>query len=105
MHDLREEANDEALVERFAKNWRTAGLPKHTQAALAFAERLTLTPSQMTQADVQTLRDHGYSDEEIHDITQIAAYFNYINRIADALGVPPEEDFMAPWPREDGRWA
>ena len=33
----------------------------------------------------------------------IAAYFNYINRIADALGVPPE-DFMETWPREEGRW-
>jgi len=58
----------------------------------------------MKQADVEALRRHGYSDEDIHDITQIAAYFNYINRIADALGVPPEEDFMDRWPREDGRW-
>ena len=55
----------------------------------------------MTQQDIRELRDQGYSDEEIHDITQIAAYFNYINRIADTLGVPPE-DFMTPWPREDG---
>ena len=104
MHDLREEAHDDALVDRFAQDWRSAGLPEHTQAALAFAEKLTLTPSQMTQADIQTLRNCGYSDEEIHDITQIAAFFNYINRIADALGVPPEEDFMDPWPRENGRW-
>ena len=57
----------------------------------------------MSQGDIQSLRRCGYSDEEIHDITQIAAYFNYINRIADALGVPPE-DFMEPWPREDGEW-
>ena len=54
----------------------------------------------MSQADIKALRQHGYTDEDIHDITQIAAYFNYINRIADALGVPPEEDLMAPWPRE-----
>lgn len=78
-------------------------MPEHTQTALAFAEKLTLTPSQMTQADVHALRRCGYSDEEIHDITQIAAYFNYINRMADALGVPPE-DFMEPWPRPDGNW-
>ena len=79
-------------------------MPEHTHTALAFAEKLTLTPHQMSQADIQALRRCGYSDEEIHDITQIAAYFNYINRIADALGVPPEEDFMQPWPREDGDW-
>ena len=103
MHDLREEANDDALVDRFAENWRAAGLPEHTRTALSFAEKLTLTPHQMTQADIQVLRRSDYSDEEIHDITQIAAYFNYINRIADALGVPPE-DFMKPWPRADGDW-
>ena len=103
MHDLREEAKDDALVERFAANWRTAGLPEYTQTALVFAEKLTLTPSHMTQTDIGQLRQSGYSDEDIHDITQIAAYFNYINRIADGLGVPPE-DFMEPWPRPDGNW-
>jgi uncharacterized peroxidase-related enzyme len=78
-------------------------LPDHTLAALVFAEKMTLTPNKMTQADVKALRGHGYSDEEIHDIAQIAAYFNYINRVSDALGVPPE-DFMTPWPRTDGEW-
>jgi len=57
----------------------------------------------MTQNDIRRLRSFGYTDEDIHDITQIAAYFNYINRIADALGVPPE-DFMSPWPRQNGEW-
>jgi len=90
-------------VDSFAKDWRSAGLPEDTLTALNFAEKLTLTPSQMSRADIQALRDCGYSDEEIHDITQIAAYFNYINRVADALGVPPE-DFMEPWPRAEGQW-
>lgn len=58
----------------------------------------------MTQADIQKLRHCGYPDEDIHDIVQIAAYFNYINRVADALGIPPEEEIMQAWPREDGAW-
>ena len=91
-------------MDRFARDWRTAGLPPPTLTALAFAEKLTLTPNQMSQGDIETLRSCGYSDEEIHDIVQIAAYFNYINRVADALGVPPEEDFMTFWAREDGAW-
>jgi uncharacterized peroxidase-related enzyme len=103
LHDLREEAKDDALVDRFATDWRTAGLPDYTYTALAFAEKLTLTPSLMSQEDIQQLRWLGYTDQEIHDIVQIAAYFNYINRVSDALGVPPEE-FMQPWPRADGLW-
>lgn len=91
------------MVDNFAKDWRTAELPQHTQAALALAEKLTLTPHQMRQEDIEQLRRCGYDDEEIHDIVQIAAYFNYINRVADAFGVPPE-DFMEAWPREDGWW-
>jgi alkylhydroperoxidase family enzyme len=58
----------------------------------------------MSQEDIKSLRQHGYTDEDIHDITQIVAYFNYLNRIADALGIPPEEELMDPWPREDGQW-
>ena len=90
MHDLRAEAHDDALVDRFARDWRTAGLLEATYTALALAEKLTLTPSQMTQADIQSLRCCGYTEEDIHDIVQIAAYFNYINRVADALGVGRE---------------
>lgn len=56
---------------------------------------MTRTPSQMSQQDIRDLRRSGFSDQDIHDIVQITAYFNYINRVADALGVPPE-DFMAP---------
>jgi alkylhydroperoxidase family enzyme len=46
----------------------------------------------MSERDVQELRDHGWSDPAIHDATQVIAYFNYINRIADGLGVDLETD-------------
>lgn len=45
----------------------------------------------MTQADSDTLRAEGWSDKDIHDATQVIAYFNYINRVADALGVEVDE--------------
>ena len=103
LHDLRAEVDDGELVDKLAADWRLADLPAHTRAALAFADKLTRTPDQMTQADVRGLRRVGFTDPDIHDIVQIAAYFNYINRVVAALGVPPE-DFMVPWPREDGGW-
>ncbi len=63
-----------------------------------FAEKLTLTPSAMARGDVELLRAHGFDDRAIHDATQVAAYFNYINRIADALEVDLEPE-MPPDPR------
>ena len=79
-----------------AADYRQAPLAPADHAMLAFAERLTRTPWDMGRADVEELRRHGFDDRNIHDITQIAAYFNYINRVADGLGVAPEP-FMRPW--------
>jgi len=50
----------------------------------------------MGPADVAGLRAAGLDDRAIHDATQVVAYFNYINRVADALGVEPES-FIRPW--------
>jgi alkylhydroperoxidase family enzyme len=44
----------------------------------------------MTRDDIATLRAAGFDDVAIHDLVQVIAYFNYINRIADALGTEPE---------------
>lgn len=62
------------------------------RALLAYAEKLTLEPSQCRRADVEALRAAGATDEEIHATVQVAAYFNYINRVADALGVDLEPE-------------
>ena len=51
---------------------------------------MTLAPSEMSWADVEGLRGQGFTDEAIHDAVQVVSYFNYINRVADALGVDPE---------------
>ena len=68
-----------------------------TDAALcAYAEKLTLEPQAMREADIQTLRAAGLDDAAIHDATQIIGFFNYINRVADGLGVEPET-FIRPW--------
>ena len=53
----------------------------------------------MGPADIEELRSHGLDDGAIHDATQVVAYFNYITRVADGLGVEPE-DFIRPWGTE-----
>jgi alkylhydroperoxidase family enzyme len=56
-----------------------------------YAERLTRTPAAMTAADIEGLRAVGLDERAINDAIQVVSYFNYINRIADGLGLPPEE--------------
>ena len=66
------------------------------RALCAYAEKLTLSPAAMNEADIDALRDAGLDDIAIHDATQVVGYFNYINRVADALGVE-RETFIRPW--------
>lgn len=56
-------------------------------AMLEYVEKLTLTPSAMTEADVHKLRDAGWSDRDILDIVQVCAYFNFRVRVVDGLGL------------------
>jgi uncharacterized peroxidase-related enzyme len=58
---------------------------------LDYARKLTRTPGAMEIADVQRLRDHGFGDRAIHDICAVTAYFAFVNRIADGLGVELED--------------
>lgn len=99
-HDLRVEVAQEpdadcwadldALVHQFVDDWTRCPLDARTTALLHFAEKLTRTPAAIGAGDVETLRGAGWNDRAIHDATQVIAYFNYINRIADGLGVEPE---------------
>ncbi len=57
---------------------------------LTYAEKLTLHPSAMTEDDVEALRDVGFNDRDILDICEVTAYYAYVNRIADGLGVSLE---------------
>ena len=54
---------------------------------LEFAEFLTLHPSNINQSHTQELRDFGWSDGDIIDIVHITALFNYLDRVADGLGI------------------
>jgi uncharacterized peroxidase-related enzyme len=62
------------------------------RALCDYAVKLTLAPGKVTAADIHRLRQLGLNDEQVVLATQVVSYFNYINRIADGLGVEPE-----PW--------
>jgi uncharacterized peroxidase-related enzyme len=86
----------DAFVHAVARDWRSAPLSVADRALCEFASKLTLRQYQMQPADLETLRHNGFDDRGIHDAVQVIAYFNYITRVADALGVE-REDFFQPW--------
>ena len=74
-------------------DYRAAGLTAADVAMLDFAVKLTREPSAMSRDDVEALRAHGFDDAAVHEVVQIAAMFNYYNRLADGLGIDPEPDW------------
>ena len=85
-------------MDRFAADWRTAGLDAPTEALLGFTEKLTREPARVGADDVADLKAHGFDDKAVSSCVQVVAYFNYINRIAEGLGVDLED-----WIDEVGR--
>ncbi|MFQ5704867.1 MAG: hypothetical protein ACE5HT_12705 [Gemmatimonadales bacterium] len=69
------------------------------RALCEFAAKLTHNQHDMGPDDLETLRGYGFDDTAIHDATQVIGYFNYITRVADGLGVEPE-DLLRPWGNE-----
>lgn len=66
------------------------GLSAREEALLDYADTLTLTPSAVRPDHIERLRDQGLDDRAIHDACAIVAYFAFVNRIADGLGVELE---------------
>jgi uncharacterized peroxidase-related enzyme len=63
------------------------------RALCDFAVCLTQAPAGVDAAAVQELREHGWDDVAIHDAIQVVAYFNYVNRVAEGVGIEPEPDW------------
>lgn len=81
--------NDDLLAQVEA-DWHTADLDAKRQAMLGYAVKLTVTPGAMVADDVAALRTAGFTDRDILDIAEVVAYYAYVNRIADGLGVQTE---------------
>ncbi len=91
--DLRAEVDTDELVTAIQTDYRRAPIDAATLALLDYADKLTRKPASITEQDIQTLRSAGHGDRAIHDAAQVTAYFNYINRIVDGLGVEPEPEW------------
>jgi uncharacterized peroxidase-related enzyme len=88
---LRTLTKDDALVDAIVSDYTTAALEAADRAMLDYAAKLTRTPTEMNQSDVDNLRSTGFTQAAILDICQVTAYFAFVNRIADGLGVELED--------------
>ena len=78
-------------MERLQTDPDSAELGARRRALLRYALKLTRTPGAMEPGDVDALRAVGYGDADVLGIAEVVAYFAYVNRIADGLGVQLEE--------------
>ena len=90
---VRELSNDPQLGERIAANFRSAELPKKQFELLNFTKKLTRDPSEITEADRKKLRDVGYTDRDIWDMSAIIGLFNMTNRLASATEMEPNNNY------------
>ena len=90
---VRELSNDPQLGERIAANFRSAELPKKQVELLNFTKKLTKDPSEIGENDRKKLRDVGYTDRDIWDISAIVGLFNMTNRLASATEMEPNNNY------------
>jgi uncharacterized peroxidase-related enzyme len=81
---------DKELVEALEKNYTTAPITSQERVMVDYVVKLTRDATKIWKNDIEGLRSVGFDDRGILQITLIASWFNYINRVADALGVGRE---------------
>ena len=81
---------DKALVAALEKDYTTAPISRQDRVMLDHVVKLTEDATKVSKHDIDGLRNAGFDDRAILQITLIASWFNYINRVADALGVGRE---------------
>ena len=90
---LRVYAKNPLVADQVAINYRKADISERQKAMLEFALKVATRSAELIDADYAALRAHGFSDEDIWDIGGIAAFFALSNRMADVIGMRPNDEF------------
>jgi uncharacterized peroxidase-related enzyme len=90
---VRDLSDDPQLGEMLAINYRVADLEPRHKAMLDFAYKMTAEPQKVDDADRRSLRDAGFTDEEIFDIADTAGFYNMSNRVATAVDMMPNPEY------------
>jgi uncharacterized peroxidase-related enzyme len=86
-------SGDPALGEHLVMNYRSAKLDKRQRAMLDFASHLTRSPATVAEDEVQALRDAGFSDSGIWDLSNVIGFYNMSNRVAIASDMRPNPEY------------
>jgi uncharacterized peroxidase-related enzyme len=92
---LREALGDPVLADRITLDWHRAGLDTRRAAICAYAEKLTRTPREVDRDDLESLHAVGLTDEECWDVAEVAAMYNFTNRMAMATNMLPNTEYHA----------
>jgi uncharacterized peroxidase-related enzyme len=87
-------ARDPYLADQVAVDWRKAPLPPRMRAVLEVAVRLAVDPAAVTAGDLDTLRGHGLTEDDVWDVGAIVSFFALSNRLAHWAAIPPNEEFF-----------
>ena len=90
---VRELSSNKENADRITLDYRRADITPRERAMLDFAVKLTKTPAECDEADLDALRAHGFGDEDLWDVIEVAATFNFTNRVAMATGMMPNTEY------------
>lgn len=90
---VRDLSGDPMLGELLVMNYRVADLSERHRAMLDFAVKLTEKPAEILESDRKALRDAGFSDRDIWDISNVTGFFNMTNRVAAATDMRPNDEY------------
>ncbi|HZZ93310.1 MAG TPA: peroxidase-related enzyme [Usitatibacter sp.] len=92
---LRVRAKDPLIADQVAVNYLKADLTPRQKAMLDFAMKVSRSADEIGEADFETLKSHGFGDEDAWDIGAIAAFFALSNRMANLTAMRPNEEFYS----------
>jgi uncharacterized peroxidase-related enzyme len=90
---LRELSDDHVDADRLTLDYRRADLTPRERAMLDFVVKVTVRPVECEESDIDALRGQGFSDEDIWDVIEVTATFNFTNRLAMATGMMPNREY------------
>jgi uncharacterized peroxidase-related enzyme len=90
---LRAALGDPVVADRITLDWKRAGLDDRRRAICEYAERITIAPQETGPEDIEHLLSFGLTPEEVWDVAEIAAMYNFTNRLAMATGQMPNREY------------